>query len=127
MTPDKETEAMWKATLRLGLVGFMSALLLVLPLAGEGLSSQAKSRTVTGFLCYSDSGANMGTDCIQTKNGKVCYATQAAIKYVGFKSRRAHEMGAEYGVTLDSSGDYASKIVFTGRVKPTQRCESRQG
>jgi hypothetical protein len=89
------------------------------------LAALPQSRTITGFLCYSDSGAKMGTDCIQTKNGKVCYATQAAIKYVGFKSRRAHEMGAKYRVTLDSSGDYASKIVFTGRVKPTQRCESR--
>lgn len=91
--------------------------------ANTSLAALPQSRTITGFLCYSDSGAKMGSDCIQTKNGKVCYVTQASIKYVGFKSRRSHAIGAEYKVTMDS--DYASKIVFTGRVRPTQRCESR--
>lgn len=104
------------------------ALLLVHPDQTTGLaSSLAKSHTVTGFLCYSDSGANMGTDCLSTASGKICYVTQASIKYVGFRSKASHQMGAEYRVTFSSSAgvNYASKVVFTGRSNThVERCRS---
>lgn len=87
-----------------------------------------QSQSAKGNLCYSDSGSRMGTDCILTTKGTICYVTQASVKYVGFKSTHAHDIGAEYQVTMDSSAgvNYASRIVFTGRVKPTRPCNSRQ-
>jgi hypothetical protein len=115
---------MLKSALSIALLWML--LVSIIPAAKAFHTTRPEIKTVTGFLCHSEYGSHMGTDCIQTKTGTVCYETQASVKYIGFKSKRAHEIGAEYRVTMDSGGGgyYALKIVFTGRFKPTQPCQS---